>query len=66
MSSLSFGKNLQRLKCLAVIFVLMFTLEMKAAEALIEVAGKEGKLQIRKILVKEFLQNLSILKSTDR
>lgn len=66
MSSLSFGRNFWRLKCLTVIFASMFTSEMNAAGALIKLTGKEGKSQSRKMLVKEFLENLSVFKSADR
>jgi len=66
MSSLSSGRKFWRLKCLTVIFALEFTLEMNAAGALIKLTGKKGKSQIRKMLVKEFLENLSIFKSADR
>lgn len=66
MSSLSFGRKFWKLKCSAVIFASAFTLEMNAAGALIKLTGKEGKSQVRKMLVKEFLGNLSIFTSADR
>lgn len=66
MSNLSFGSKFWRLKYLTVIFVSTFTLEMNAAGALMKLTGKKGKSQIRKMLVKEFLENLSIFKSADR
>lgn len=59
MSSFSTGRNTWQLKCLTVIFVSVFSLEMS-------IAGALGKSQIRKMLVKEFLENLSIFKSADR
>lgn len=59
MSSFSTGRNMRQLKCIRVIFISMFSLEMS-------IAGALGKSQIRKMLVKEFLENLSIFKSADR